>query len=194
MLAVIVGRHTQNKMKSIVGLTLLLLISCQGRQENAAVADKLNSVRSSEVVKIQQDSLFTLDINVDENFVKINAPKELDFELPDSSAKTEPFKTGDFNADNKKDVMVYLGACGTGGCMYGLFLNQYDNYYKLAFMDYLKGAEFKTDKNGLWIIKSFEEIEPYNPSKLQVSNFKFDKGKYYYHLDTTFVHHDTIDD
>lgn len=174
-------------MKIITGLTLLFLISGVFKQDAKVIKGNLNSSQHYKLVKIQ-NSLFTLDLKKNKNLVEINAPKELNFSLPDSSAKIDIYKFGDFNADGKKDVMVYLGACGTGGCMYGLFLNQYKNNYKLAFMDYLKNAEFKIDKNGLWIIKSFEEIEAYNPSKLQVSVFKFEKNKYHYQLDTTFVY------
>ncbi|RYY30858.1 MAG: hypothetical protein EOP46_21195, partial [Sphingobacteriaceae bacterium] len=103
--------------------------------------------------------MFTLIKKKSENVVRIIPPKNSKFELPDSLAKTETAKYGDFNADGKKDVLVYLGACGTGGCMYGLFLNQHKNFYKLAYLDYLKNAEFKVEKNGLWTIKSSEAIE-----------------------------------
>jgi hypothetical protein len=134
-----------------------------------------------------KDSLFKLNEIIAENFIRIIPPKNSEFEFPDSSAKTEPYKHGDFNADGKVDILVYLGACGTGGCMYGLFLNQYDDFYKLAFMDYLKNAEFKVEKNGMWIIESSEELEPYNPSKIKISTFRFDKTTYKYKMDTTFV-------
>jgi hypothetical protein len=93
------------------------------------------------------DGLFKLDLVVEENFVRIIPPKNSNFYLPDSSARIYPHCFGDFNADKKQDVLVYLGACGTSGCSYGLFLNQIDNYYKLAFNDYLKSPEFKTEKN-----------------------------------------------
>ena len=167
----------QNRMKNIVGLILLFLISCQNKQETKSIVDNLNSELLDKSIN-NQDSLFILKVKISENFVRIIPPKNSDFELPDSSAKTEPFKFGDFNADGKGDILVYLGACGTGGCMYGLFLNQYDNYYKLAYFDYLKNAEFKIEKNGLWTIESSEELEPYNPSKIQITTFKFDKSTY----------------
>jgi hypothetical protein len=77
-----------------------------------------------------------------------------------------------------------MGACGSGGCMYGLFLNQYDNYYKLAYYDYLKNVAFIVEKNGLWTIQSSEELEPNNPSKMQISNFKFDSSTSQYEPDT----------
>ena len=164
-------------MKNIVGLILLFLISCQNKQETKSIVDNLNSELLDKSIN-NQDSLFILKVKISENFVRIIPPKNSDFELPDSSAKTEPFKFGDFNADGKGDILVYLGACGTGGCMYGLFLNQYDNYYKLAYFDYLKIKEFKIEKNGLWTIESSEELEPYNPSKIQITTFKFDKSTY----------------
>jgi hypothetical protein len=118
------------------------------------------------------------------------APNHANFELPDSSEKIEPYKIGDFNSDNKEDILVYLGACGTGGCMYALFLNQFDQFYSLAFMDYLKNATCKIENNGLWTIESSEEIEPYNPSKLKISVFKFDKNIHQYKLDTSYVYID----
>lgn len=62
--------------------------------------------------------------------------------------------------------MVYLGACGTGGCVYGLFLNQNNHFYQLAFMDYLKNVDFKIEHDGLWSIESSKELKPYNPSKI----------------------------
>lgn len=170
---------------------LFILLPCQTQQ--AAITATTNVVKFDPPQQIKaekQKGLFKLDINLSENFVLLIPPENSDFELPDSSAKTEPYKSGDFNADGKKDILIYLGACGTGGCMYGLFLNQYDKYYKLAFIDYLKNTEFKIDKDGLWTIESSEEIEPYNPSKLQITIFKFDKEKYQYEQDTTFVYID----
>jgi hypothetical protein len=133
------------------------------------------------------EDLFILEKNINSNYVKIIPLNKSNFELPDSSAKTEPFKTGDFNADGNLDVLVYFGACGTGGCMYGLFLNQKDNYYKLAFWDYLKNPEFKIEKNGFWTIESSEEVNPYDPSKLQISIFKFDREMNEYKLDTKTI-------
>jgi len=174
-------------MKSTIGFILLVLISCQTKQKN--ITDQSSFLQIDKSIN-NKDSLFILNENISENFVRIIPPENSDFEFPDSSAKTEPYKNGDFNADGKEDILVYLGACGTGGCMYGLFLNQYDNFYKLVFMDYLKNTEFKIKKNGLWIIESSEELDPYNPSKIQITTFKFDKSKYQYVVDTTFVYYD----
>ncbi|WP_430412413.1 hypothetical protein [Kordia sp.] len=133
------------------------------------------------------NTLFQLDVVDSENFVSIKIPDSVNFSFPDETAKKEPYKYEDFNADGKQDILVYLGACGTGGCMYGLFLNEYENYYTLAFLDYLKGAKFEKDESGFVIIKSFEEVAPYNPSKLNVSVYAFDKNTEYYKLDSIFV-------
>jgi hypothetical protein len=176
-------------MKSIIGLILLFQISCLPKQEPKSIDKKQKPEQLDKIIN-NQDSLFILQVKISENFVRIIPPKNSDFELPDSSAKTEPFKNGDFNADGKEDILVYMGACGTGGCMYGLFLNQYDNYYKLAYFDYLKNAEFKIEKNGLWTIESSEELEAYNPSKIQITTFKFDKNSNQYEQDTTYQHYD----
>ncbi len=176
-------------MKSIVVLISLFLISCQAKQEPKSFECNLKSEQLDKSIT-NQDSLFMLQVKISENFVRIIPPKNSEFELPDSSIKTEPFKYGDFNADGKEDILVYLGACGTGGCMYGLFLNQYDNYYQLAYFDYLKKAEFNVEKNGLWTIQSSEELEPHNPSKIQITIFKFDKNTNQYELDTTYLYYD----
>ena len=176
-------------MKSTIGLILFILISCQTKQEQKDITGKSSSVQIDKLIN-NKDSLFMLNEVISENFVRIIPPKNSDFDFPDSSAKTEPYKNGDFNADGKEDILVYLGACGTGGCMYGLFLNQYDKFYKLVFMDYLKNVEFKVEKNGLWTIKSSEELEPYSPSKIQITTFKFDENKYQYEVDTTYVFDD----
>ena len=172
-------------MKSIRFAILILLISCIHNRENKKTERDTKLTQNGK--RHNKANLFRLELKLHEDFVGIKAPKKSNFELPDSSAKTEPFKLGDFNADNKEDILVYLGACGTGGCMYGLFLNQYANYYQLALLDYLKNVEFKTEKNGLWTIQSSVEVEPYNPSKLQVSVFKWDKNKLHYELDSTYV-------
>jgi hypothetical protein len=128
-----------------------------------------------------------LEFESTENIVTIIPSIHSDFELPDNTAKIEAFKKGDFNADAKEDVLVYLGPCGTGGFMYALFLHQYDNYYKLAYFDYLKNVEFKIEDNGLWTMESSEELEPYNHAKVQKSIFKFDNSSYKYQLDTSFA-------
>jgi len=159
---------------------VLIILSCKNLKRVTTKDTNENQVEKT------KDDLFKLEMIREENFVRITVSEESNFSFPDSAAKTEPYKVLDFNGDNKTDILVYLGACGTGGCIYGLFLNQYDNYYKLAFMDYLKGPQFeKEDK--FWAIKSFEEVEPYNPSKLYVSVYKFDQDKNYYGLDTTFI-------
>ena len=54
-------------------------------------------------------------------------------------------------------------------------------------MDYLKNPEFITEKDGLWTIQSSEELEPYNPSKIQVTTFKFNTKTEQYELDKTYV-------
>lgn len=167
---------------------LLFFISCINNRENKRTES--DATWGHYKTRNNKANLFILELKLHEDFVGIKAPEKSNFELPDSSAKTEPFKLGDFNADNKEDILVYLGACGTGGCMYGLFLKQYGNYYQLGFLDYLKNAEFRTEKNGLWTIQSSVEVEPYNPSKLQVSIFKWNNNKSYYELDSTYVHID----
>ncbi len=71
--------------------------------------------------------------------------------------------------------------------MYALFLRQNKQFFKLAFLDYLKNPEFKIEKDGLWTIESYEELEPYNPSRIQKTMFKFDQDSYHYQVDSSFV-------
>lgn len=174
-------------MKNVIGFILIVLVSCQTKQKQT----KESSFSQTEKSINNTDSLFILNEKISENFVRIIPPKNSDFELPDSPANTKPYKIGDFNADGKEDILVYLGACGTGGCMYGLFLNQYDKFYKLVFADYLNNIEFKVEENGMWAIESSEEFEPYNPSRIRITTFKFDKSKYEYKIDTTFLRSQT---
>lgn len=54
-------------------------------------------------------------------------------------------------------------------------------------MDYLKNPEFITEKDSLCTIQSSEELEPYNPSKIQVTTFKFNNKTEQYELDKTYV-------
>ncbi|TDG36847.1 hypothetical protein EZJ43_06085 [Pedobacter changchengzhani] len=175
-------------MKTIISVILLYFISWYTKPETKILERNSNPQQHKQI--ITQEDLFKLDFNSKGDYVKITPSKKSGFKFPDKSAKTAPVKFGDFNADHKKDVLVNLGACGTGGCMYGLFLKQYNNFYKLVFMDYLKNMEFKVEKNGLWTIESSEEIEAYNPSKLRITVFKFDKKKYRYKLDRTYTYID----
>lgn len=128
----------------------------------------------------------------------ITPPAGSDFSLPDSSDEIYAYEYRDFNTDNKEDVLVRMGACGIGGCMYGLFLNQHDNHYKIAFFDYLKNVEYETDENGFWLMRSIEELRPYDPSVVAITIYKFDKTTYFYQLDTGYIyidpHYDTEPD
>lgn len=175
-------------MKIILIIIAVALGSCHSKKQ----LDQNSKVEIIPLHKIlsPKEKLFTLENNISENYILITPPANSDFKFPEPAFNCEPYKFADFNADSKEDVLINLGACGTGGCMYGLFLKQYDNNYKLVFIDYLKNIDFVIEKNGFWKIKSSEEVEAYNPSKLQISIFKFDKKKYEYVLDTTFVYHD----
>jgi len=155
--------------------------------------DSLTSITSSTgkiLLKpvVNPDSLFTLHLNSKNNQVTIIPPQNSSFVLPDSTFAIELFKAGDFNADRKKDVLANLGACGTGGCVYGLFLNYDENRYTLAFYNYLKNVEFNVAKNGCWAIKSTETIEPYSPLKSNVTIYKLDLRTNQYLRDTSYIY------
>ena len=146
-------------MKHLIILVLLILISCRQKQDN-----KVKTTTSQEQ---RQDTLFVIDIN--ENVVNITTPTNTEYSLPDSSYALNQYKEEDFNNDNKKDVLLNMGACGTVGCVYAVFLNQQKKQYKLAFEDYLKSPELIEEENGCLNIKSYEETEAYNPSKRHFS-------------------------
>ena len=173
-------------MKTTLILAFLYLISAEGRKNTKTCMEYLFSIEDVKAVE-KPDSLFTLDLIEKGNSVRILGPKGSDFSLPEGGDTVSIYKKGDFNADGKKDIMVSLGACGTGGCMYALFLNQSGRKYNMAFYEYLKNPVFKIEKDGLWTIKSYEGIEPYNPSKLHVSVYKYNPKKMNYGLHKTFV-------
>lgn len=173
-------------MKTIPLLALLLLIFTKVLQNDEKSTGNL-FLQEDVKAKEEPDSLFTLDLEEEENSVRIQSPKGSDFTLPEGGDTAVISKKGDFNADGKPDIMVYLGACGTGGCMYALFLKQYARKYHLAFNDYLKNPVFKVEKEGLWTIKSYEEIEPYHPSKLNVSVYTYNRKKKTFELHSSFV-------
>lgn len=83
-----------------------------------------------------------------------------------------------------------MGACGSGGCLYGIFTKQIDHNYHLAFNDYLKNKEIKTKADGTYAFYSYEEITAYDTSKIQVSVYEIKKAMSHYTLDTTYVHHE----
>lgn len=134
--------------------------------------------------------LFIVDYILKDGFVKIIPPENTDFSFPVYNPELIIAKVADFNADGKKDILVKLGGCGTGGCLYALFIKKNKNLHQLAFNDYLKNHEIELADNGCLIITSSEEIEPYNPSKLSVSIFKYNHATQYYDLVETFIFHD----
>ena len=129
-----------------------------------------------------KESLFKLNIIKGKNNVVITPPRSSDFTFPEDASKADLIKSMDFNADGKKDVLINFGACGTGGCMLGLFLNKSNKFYSLAFFDYLKNPEYIKSKSGQITIKSSQEVEAYNPSKLEVSIYKYDSKTSIYKL------------
>jgi beta-galactosidase/beta-glucuronidase len=161
-------------------------------QEIEKEIDSTESIIEEEKEQENPDSIFQLDISGAENIVLITNPKSSNFSVPDEDEENYVEEFKDFNGDGLEDVMVYLGACGTGGCMHAIFIKQYENYYKLAFSDYLKGPSFETNKNGGLLISSYEEVDAYDPSKLYVNTFKFNPETYWYELDTNYIYYDTI--
>ncbi len=142
-------------------------------------------------IEKKQDILYTLKITSNKSNEKyvtsITPPKGSDFELLDRAFPLQVMASKDFNADKKQDVMLNLGGCGSGGCVYAIFLKQHTNQYRLAYIEYLHMPEFEKTKNGQWIIKSFEGFRTDEPDEYAVEIYKFNKTKYIYELDTTYV-------
>lgn len=130
--------------------------------------DRSNGFYESETAKIRAkrkgEILYTVNVISTDQSVMISVPQNSDFEFPDNKFEPMLIKSADFNADGKIDLLVNLGACGTGGCMVAVFLKKYGDDYSLAFLDYLKNAEYEKDKNGNLLLNSSEEIKPYDPS------------------------------
>jgi hypothetical protein len=191
----------KNGMERLLGILLLFLFSCQSNNETKTVHKSITSKHDSKK-PISQDSLFKLQLNFDENFVQIFPPKisknVVPAEYPNQDQewiRIYEFEANrDFNGDQKNDVIVCFGGCGSGGCLYGVFIKQYGSYYRLAFFDYLKNKEYEIEKNGCLKIVSSEELNPYDPSQLQISSFQYDKRKHAYQLDTSYVFSDQTDD
>ena len=189
------------KQLSLFAIFSFLVFSCSHtNQESSSVNQAIQeSIDSLELLIEEEregehpDSLFAITFIGHEKQIELKPPKYSSFSFPDGEENiaVEHFK--DFNGDGETDVMVYLGACGTGGCVYAVFINQYDDYYKLAFNDYLKGPAFEKDENGALLINSYEEVEAYDPSKLHVTTFKFDSEYYQYLMDTIYIFYDTLE-
>lgn len=109
-----------------------------------------------------------------------------EFELPDSSWEISVFQIMDFNADQKSDLMLNMGACGTGGCIYNIFLQAEENTYCLALSSYLKNTEFIEVEDASINILSSETVRPYDPSEIQYYLYRFIPSEQEYNLDTTY--------
>lgn len=181
----------QNKMIFIGLIVWCFLYSCAvDKNEGVIVQANLESTFDTVTTNNEEpikDSLYRLEINLDDNKVTIHPPKDVEFELPDSSANLYPNQFTDFNADQKEDVMVYMGACGSGGCVYGIFIREKADYYHLALMTYLKGPSFEKAPNGMVKILSYEEVEAYDPSKLYVTEHYLNSESLSYDKDSTYI-------
>lgn len=188
-------------MKRLLGIILLVVFSCQSNNETRTEHTHLKS-NLNQKQTICQDSLFLVRLNLDDHFVQIFPPKisknVVPAEYPNQDqewVRIDEFEADrDFNGDQKTDVIVCFGGCGSGGCMYGVFIKQFGSYYRLAFFDYLKNKEYEIEKNGCLKIVSSEELNPYDPSQLQISSFWYDKRKHAYQLDTSYVFTDKSDE
>ena len=186
-------------MTRLLSILLLILFSCRSNNETKTDHTHLKS-KDEHKKPIYQDSLFLLELNLTNGFVQIFPPKISKNVVPSEYPNQEWFRSTefeadrDFNGDQKTDVIVSFGGCGSGGCQYGVFIKQFGSYYRLAFFDYLKNKEYEIEKNGCIKIVSSEELNPYDPSQLQISSFSYEKRKHAYQLDTSYVFIDQSDE
>ncbi|MBK8808188.1 MAG: hypothetical protein IPO21_16800 [Bacteroidales bacterium] len=160
--------------KTVAKIALLFLFFLLNTKENTVVGQNQNTGSNQEN---PHNNLFTIRYDQTDSVYTITVPQELSSQFMCETENLRLDQTGDFNADGKDDIVFFMGACGTGGCVYGVFLHEYDIYYRLAFNEYLKCPAFETDKKGFYIIKSFEEYEAYNPEKIIESIYRFNKKK-----------------
>lgn len=174
------------KIKCILPLIVYLLFSFLKKETTSIGLYSNVNILTKQFVN--SDSLFKVNLSNKESLVEIIPLQNSSFSLPDSTVTLVVFEKLDFNADGKKDLLINLGACGTGGCMFGLFLKHTRNKYTLAYLNYLKNIEFIIEKNGCRKIKSSETIEPYSPSKSNVTIYKLDLRTNQYIADTSYIY------
>lgn len=182
-------------MKRLLNFLILLSIlwACQpATNEEQIPTNHLAKVSDSLRDDIENTSpFFQLEFKTDTSFVVIHPPASSDFSLSDDNTAFNVVKQADFNADSLSDVLINMGECGTGGCIHALFLKQDKNNYSLAFHEYLKGPQFEMDEKGYLKLFSYEEIEAYDPTNLNVTVFKYDPTLSQYVLDTSYIESDS---
>ena len=164
-------------MKIYLLLILFLLSACQADIGNSA----------AETFKKRQSMYYEIHAaDVSATRVNIKSPQGAKYIFPEGGNERLVYWRKDMNSDGKLDLLVDLGACGTGGCLYGVFLKVQEHNFKLAFFDYLKNPEFKKDRKGNYFLQSSEEFG-YHSAKVQYSNFKLDKSTSFFKLDSSFI-------
>lgn len=175
-------------MKKLISRTFLIIIctlnislDIVGQNHNTSELNPSNS---------DVDCNFILENSLEVGIKIIREIDTSDILSSNYGSVVEEFNIDDYNSDGKKDQILNMGECGTGGCMYAIFLNQKDNCYTLAYYGYINDVEFSLEKDGSYSITSYEEAEAYNPSKIYVTKYKLNPIILEYQKDTSYLHLD----
>jgi hypothetical protein len=163
----------------IISLTCLLFISCSNNEQTTKHQTKTTKNREL-IYEIHADDLWA-------KFVNIKEPKGRKVVFPEGGKQRSVVLRKDVTNDQKADLLIKLGACGTGGCMYGLFVKVAEHRFKLAFFDYLKNPALVKNKKGELVLQSSEETEPGNPYRVHFTEYCFEKNTATFKLDTTYI-------
>ena len=163
----------------LVGLLSLLLLGCSNAHQRRQTSSK--KTESNELIyEIYADDLWATVVNIKE-------PKGRKVIFPEGGKQRSVVIRKDVTNDHKADLLIDLGACGTGGCMYGLFVKVAEHRFKLAFFDYLKNPAFIKNKKGELVLQSSEETEAGNPYRVHFTEYRFEKKTATFKLDTTYI-------
>ena len=163
----------------IISLTCLLFIRCSNNDQTTKYQTKTPKNREL-IYEIHADDLWA-------KFVNIKEPKGRKVIFPEGGKQRSVVFRKDVTNDQKADLLIELGACGTGGCLYGLFVKVAEHRFKLAFFDYLKNPAFVKNKKGELVLQSSEETEAGNPYRVHFTEYRFEKKTATFKLDTTYI-------
>ncbi len=135
-------------------------------------------------------NLFKVEVETDEysdmkEWIEVSI---CDYKGKQAPSFYELYDFKDFNGDGKEDVIINQGECGTGGCIYSIYLNNYENYYDEVFEDYLKNIEYKKEENGTLSIISSEAGWVDESDRIYVNILKFKEEKLKYEIDSTYTY------
>lgn len=177
----------------LVGLLSLFLLGCSNAHQRRQASSKKtesNDLRRQTSSKKTESNELIYEIYADDlwaTVVNIKEPKGRKVIFPEGGKQRSVVIRKDVTNDQKADLLIDLGACGTGGCLYGLFVKVAEHRFKLAFFDYLKNPAFVKNIEGDLVLQSSEETEAGNPYRVHYTEYRFEKKSATFKLDTTYI-------